>query len=154
MNQPRTQGSPAARPRPSMYAAKEARARVLAPVVPPGWVGAGCGVSKGAFALTPPERLSPRRLHLIDPPFLMAREWPWGEGDRNPIPAGRARPRTVEDHPFALARRPDHPIDRRPDPSHRQRGGGAAVSETVARDEFETVLADQPTPPWAVLLPG
>jgi hypothetical protein len=106
-----------------MQPADDARARVVAPAVPPGGVGPGCGESKGAFALTPLERRSPSRVHRIDPPYLMAREGHWGEGDRNTIP------------------------------SHLYRGGCTAVSETVALGELETVLADQPTLPWAVLLP-
>jgi hypothetical protein len=42
----------------------------------------------------------------------------------------------------------------RPDPSNRQRSGCKPASETVARGELKTVLADQPTLPWAVPLPG
>ena len=63
------------------------RARVLERVIKPGGVGVECGVYKGEFSLALLERLAPSRLYLIDPWYLVTREWHWGEGDRSTVSA-------------------------------------------------------------------
>ena len=63
------------------------RAKVLVQVIASGGVGVECGVFKGEFSAALLEALAPRTLYLIDPWYLMTREWHWGEGDRRTIPA-------------------------------------------------------------------
>lgn len=100
------------------------RARVLERVIKPGGVGVECGVYKGEFSLALLERLAPSRLYLIDPWYLVTREWHWGEGDRSTVSAlcnilrrfedelvsGRVMLR-IDDDLVALAQFPDHHLD-------------------------------------------
>ena len=100
------------------------RARVLAPVIPPGGIGVECGVYKGQFSLALLELLAPSRLYLIDPWYLLTREWHWGEGDRSTISALCGILRTfeeelvsgrivlrIDDDVHALAQMPDRHLD-------------------------------------------
>jgi len=63
------------------------RAKVFRDVIAPGGVGVECGVFKGEFSLALLEELEPRTLYLVDPWYLLAKEWHWGEGDRSTISA-------------------------------------------------------------------
>lgn len=63
------------------------RIAVLERHVSPGGVGAEIGVHKGDFAERLLTQLQPTRLHLIDPWYLIGREWNWGPPDRSTINA-------------------------------------------------------------------
>lgn len=63
------------------------RAEWLRQVIAPGGVGVECGVFKGEFSAALLDELAPRTLYLMDPWYLMTREWHWGEGDRSTISA-------------------------------------------------------------------
>ena len=63
------------------------RVTVLRQVIEPGGVGVECGVFRGAFSRALLEELAPRTLYLMDPWYLLTREWHWGDGDRSTISA-------------------------------------------------------------------
>lgn len=100
------------------------RARALQAVIPPGGIGAECGVFKGEFSQALLDLLAPRKLYLIDPWYLMTREWHWGTGDRSTISAvcgilrrfedelvsGRVVLQ-IDDDLHALSQLPDHHLD-------------------------------------------
>ena len=101
-----------------------ARAAILRQVIEPGGVGAECGVFKGEFSRALLEHLAPRQLYLMDPWYLMTKEWHWGEGDRSTVSALCNILRTFEDDLVsgrvllkidddlkALAELPDHHLD-------------------------------------------
>lgn len=108
----------------TISAGDDRRARVLEKVIKPGGVGVECGVYKGEFSLALLERLAPSRLYLMDPWYLMTREWHWGEGDRSTVSALCNILRRFEDELVsgrvvlridsdlnALAQLPDHHLD-------------------------------------------
>jgi hypothetical protein len=64
-----------------------ARIDALARHVPPGGVGAEIGVHKGYFTRRLLDGLDPEQLHLIDPWYLIGREWNWGLPDRSTVNA-------------------------------------------------------------------
>jgi hypothetical protein len=100
------------------------RATVLRQVIEAGGVGAECGVYKGEFSTALLEHLAPRKLYLMDPWYLMTKEWHWGEGDRSTVSAlcnilrafeddlvsGRLVLK-IDDDLKALAELPDHHLD-------------------------------------------
>jgi hypothetical protein len=69
--------------------ANVARVPFLREVIPSGGVGAEIGVFKGSFTPVLFRETQPRRLHLIDPWYLLTPEWHWGRGDRSTVNAVR-----------------------------------------------------------------
>jgi hypothetical protein len=63
------------------------RAEFVGTVLPKGGVGAEVGVHKGFFTPVLLEVAEPRRLHIIDPWYVLGREWNWGAGDRSTVNA-------------------------------------------------------------------
>jgi len=64
-----------------------ARIAALAPHIPKDGVGAEVGVHKGYFTERLLEELRPKRLHLLDPWYLIGLEWNFGRPDRSTINA-------------------------------------------------------------------
>jgi hypothetical protein len=69
--------------------AVDPRAAFIDQVLPKGGIGAELGVFKGAFSPVLFERARPRRLHLVDPWYLLTAEWTWGAGDPSTVRALR-----------------------------------------------------------------
>jgi SAM-dependent methyltransferase len=62
---------------------EEGRVRFLQTVLPKGGVGAELGVYKGHFTPILLDVVQPRKLHLVDPWYLLGSDWGWGGGDRS-----------------------------------------------------------------------
>lgn len=56
-------------------------------MMPQGGVVAEIGVHKGFFTNCILQQNQPDKLHLIDPWFLMGKEWKWGKGNRSTVDA-------------------------------------------------------------------
>lgn len=65
------------------------RAGFVDAVLPKGGVGAELGVFKGRFSHVLLEGSKARRLHLVDPWYLLTPRWHWGIGDRSTVGAVR-----------------------------------------------------------------
>jgi Methyltransferase domain len=63
------------------------RVDFLARYLPANGVGAELGVFKGQFSPFLLEALRPQTLHLIDPWYLLAPEWPWADGNKSTVDA-------------------------------------------------------------------
>jgi hypothetical protein len=61
------------------------RAKFLDQVLPKGGVGAEVGVYKGQFTPLLLEIVEPKKLHIIDPWYLLGAEWRWGSGNRSTV---------------------------------------------------------------------
>ncbi len=64
-----------------------ARIEVLRRFIAPGGVGAEIGVHKGYFTAHLLRELTPQRLHLVDPWYLLGAEWNWGPPSRSTVDA-------------------------------------------------------------------
>lgn len=64
-----------------------ARSSFLNQIIPKGGVGAELGVEKGVFTRCLLDVTEPEKLHLIDPWYLLGREWHWGSGNRSTVDA-------------------------------------------------------------------
>lgn len=58
------------------------RRKFVQEVLPLGGIGAELGVHKGYFTRCLLDNSKPRRLHLVDPWYLLGSEWPWTGGNR------------------------------------------------------------------------
>jgi len=65
------------------------RAGFVDAVLPKGGVGAELGVFKGRFSPVLLDGTNARRLHLVDPWYLLTPRWHWGHGDRSTVGAVR-----------------------------------------------------------------
>ena len=63
------------------------RARVLRSFVHPDGIGAEIGVQKGFFTHVILHHTQPRRLHLIDPWYLLGEKWAWATTNQSTIKA-------------------------------------------------------------------
>lgn len=63
------------------------RANVLRSLIRENGIGAEIGVHKGTFSRSILNTVKPQQLHLIDPWYLMGKEWRWGEGNRSTMDA-------------------------------------------------------------------
>jgi hypothetical protein len=63
------------------------RAKFLEQMIPKGGVGAELGVYKGHFTRTILDVVEPKRLHLIDPWYLLGERWEWAYGNQSTIEA-------------------------------------------------------------------
>lgn len=76
------------RPKKEMSRREIVRAKFLEDVIPKNSVGAELGVYKGEFTKLILEIARPRRLHLIDPWWLLGKkEWAWAKGNKSIIEA-------------------------------------------------------------------
>lgn len=66
---------------------KRKRANFLRRVIPLGGIGAEIGVQRGLLTHVLLHRLKPAKLHLIDPWYLVGKEWTWALGNRSTIKA-------------------------------------------------------------------
>jgi hypothetical protein len=65
------------------------RGPILAELLPKGGVGVELGVFKGRFSPVLLQASRAKRLHLVDPWYLLTPEWHWGVGDRSTVNALR-----------------------------------------------------------------
>lgn len=65
------------------------RKSFVSQIIPRGGVGAELGVHKGYFTELLLEVTQPRRLHLVDPWYLLCGEWVWAGGNRSTTDAVR-----------------------------------------------------------------
>ena len=63
------------------------RSAFIESMLPRGGVGAELGVHRGYFTPDLLELTRPSRLHLIDPWYLLGKEWKWGNGNRSTVDA-------------------------------------------------------------------
>lgn len=63
------------------------RVGFLESVLPKGGIGAEVGVHKGYFTSVLLAVAEPERLHIVDPWYVLGREWNWGAGDRSTVNA-------------------------------------------------------------------
>ena len=66
---------------------KRQRAAFLKKYIPKGGVGAEIGVQRGLFSLVILHSIQPKKLHLIDPWYLVGKEWSWALGNKSTIKA-------------------------------------------------------------------
>lgn len=58
------------------------RRKFVQDILPAGGIGAELGVHKGYFTSCLLENAKPRKLHLVDPWYLLGGEWSWAGGNR------------------------------------------------------------------------
>lgn len=66
---------------------RRVRGPLVREFIPPGGVGAELGVLQGNFSRVLLESSRARRLHLIDPWYLLTPEWPWAGGNPSTVDA-------------------------------------------------------------------
>lgn len=74
-------------PRACLKRMKRRRAAFLRAVIPPNGIGAEIGVQRGLLTHVILHHLRPQKLHLIDPWYLLGREWEWAIGNRSTVRA-------------------------------------------------------------------
>lgn len=65
------------------------RKQFVETMIPKGGIGAELGVHKGYFTQLLLDVAQPKRLHLVDPWYLLCREWMWAGGNRSTTDAVR-----------------------------------------------------------------
>lgn len=73
------------------------RRRFVESMIPQGGVGAELGVHKGYFTKLLLEIANPKKLHLVDPWYLLTGEWTWAGGNRSTVDALRSIMKTFRD---------------------------------------------------------
>jgi hypothetical protein len=63
----------------------EMRAKFVSEIIKGREIGAEIGVHKGQFSRFLIDTISPQRLHLIDPWYLMGKEWDWAQDQKSTI---------------------------------------------------------------------
>lgn len=76
---------------------KRKRSDFLKRVIPSGGIAAEIGVQRGLFTLVIQHTLKPTKLHLIDPWYLVGKEWPWAVGNKSTVKALTNLMRAFED---------------------------------------------------------
>ncbi|MEP9363471.1 class I SAM-dependent methyltransferase [Nocardioides sp. CN2-186] len=84
----------------SAYEARKNRARkdVLKQIVPHGGVGAELGVHKGHLTPHLIDWLSPEKLYVVDPWYLLEPRWEWAAGDQSTVNAVSRVVRRIRPH--------------------------------------------------------
>jgi len=82
------------------YQSGRKRVAFLKEVIPKHGVGAEIGVFKGYFSPFLLDLTSPKKLHLIDPWYLLGEEWCWASGSRS---TAKALARIVRENSHDLA---------------------------------------------------
>ena len=81
------EGTPTEATRPAEAPVLHRRTRFIDAWVPKHAIGAEIGVHKGQFSRELLQVAQPSCLHLIDPWFMLGKEWKWAQGDRSTIAA-------------------------------------------------------------------
>lgn len=85
MSSPTEGGNPEAGSQPAQAPVLHRRTRFIDTWVPKQSIGAEIGVHKGQFSRELMQVAQPSLLHLIDPWYMLGKEWKWAQGERSTV---------------------------------------------------------------------